>query len=428
MFQIILLCTFGALAIAGVLIFSLALGGGKSNTTGPVVIWGTLDKNTFAQSIQQLADGNPDFLQVSYEQKDPDTYIAELTNALASGQGPDLVLLSDEYAYSQSTRVTPIPYTSFSREQFGSVFADAGSPFLGIDGVIAIPFVIDPMVIYWNRDLLNSAGFAKEPLYWDELYGMAKTITKRTDTGSITRATIPFGQYKNYTNAKSILAMLMMQAGGTVTARNAEGDLISALGSPAGDASQASTAALRFYTEFADPSKEDYSWNGSLPNAREAFAAGTLAIYAGYASEKAMITRMNPNLSFSVAPMTQIRSSPKSVTAGRVYGLAIPRTSKNQSGAITVAYLLVGKDINTVFSKALGLPSARRDLLGEKAEGDLVLFNKQALIVRTWIDPDPDRTGQVFRGMIEDSVSGAILLPDAVQRADRQMSSIIGGQ
>ena len=43
---IILLVVFGACAIAAVLIFSLAVGGGQTNTVGAVKIWGTLDRMT----------------------------------------------------------------------------------------------------------------------------------------------------------------------------------------------------------------------------------------------------------------------------------------------------------------------------------------------------------------------------------------------
>ena len=55
MFQLSLLITFGGLAIAGVLIFSLAVGGGESNSIGAVKIWGTLDPAAFAVVLRQAA-------------------------------------------------------------------------------------------------------------------------------------------------------------------------------------------------------------------------------------------------------------------------------------------------------------------------------------------------------------------------------------
>src|SRR5262245_575061 len=138
-FQVILLCVFGAFAIAGVAVFSIAVGGRNNSATGPVVIWGTLDKNAFSSVLQSLADGNSDFLQVTYVEKDPETFMSEVTNALAEGQGPDLMLLRQDYAYSQASRVLPISKEVLSPEQFTSLFADAAQPFIHPDGVLAVP-------------------------------------------------------------------------------------------------------------------------------------------------------------------------------------------------------------------------------------------------------------------------------------------------
>jgi ABC-type glycerol-3-phosphate transport system substrate-binding protein len=421
-----LLCVFGAFAVAGVAIFAFAVGGKSGTATGPVVIWGTLDKNVFQSVLQDLGDVNPDFLQVTYVQKDADTFMAEVTDALAEGVGPDLMLIRQDHAYSQISRVRLIPETVISAEEFTGAYADGAQAFLDPGGVIALPFLIDPLVLYWNRDMLNASGFSEPPKHWDELYDMARVMTKRTDTGTITQATVSFGQYKNYHNAKDVLAMLIQQAGGSITKRDPDGTLFSALSPVSGTEAQASVAALRFYTEFSDPSKEDYSWNGSLPNARDAFAAGNLGLYYGFGSERKIIAASNPNLNFSATSTTQMRSGGRTLTAGKVYGFAIPRTSKNPNGALTIASSLASKDIGAVFSRAYGMPSARRDVLAVRAEGDLELFNRQALIARTWTDPDPARTADIFRGMIEETTSGVSLVSEAVQKADRQLGALVG--
>jgi hypothetical protein len=75
---------------------------------------------------------------------------------------------------------------------------------------------------------------------------------------------------------------------------------------------------------------------------------------------------------------------------------------------------------------ALGIPSARRDVLSQNAQGDDDLFNKQAIIARTWVDPDPAKTDEIFRGMIETTTSGAALVTEAVTRADQEMAHILG--
>lgn len=42
------------------------------------------------------------------------------------------------------------------------------------DSIIAFPLTIDPLVMYWNRDILSNAGIVKPPAYWDEIYSIVK--------------------------------------------------------------------------------------------------------------------------------------------------------------------------------------------------------------------------------------------------------------
>jgi ABC-type glycerol-3-phosphate transport system substrate-binding protein len=426
MFQIILLVVFGALAIAGILIFAFAVGGGTNNSVGSLTIWGTLDQTAITAVLRQAADNDSSISQVTYVQKDATTYEADLTQALANGTGPDLFFLRDDYATKDAGEVAAIPFNALSQAQFQSTFVDAASPFMALNGVLGVPLLADPLVLYWNKDMLSSAGYASAPQYWDQLFDMAKTISKKNDAGVITRSAIDFGEYQNVENAKDILATLILQAGGQITTLDTANRLEPALVSKSGQASDATQNALRFYTEFADPSKDDYSWNRSLPDAQQAFAAGNLALYIGYASEKSLITRTNPNLNFAAAPVPQIRNAPRTLDTSHVYALAASRTGKNPSAAITAAYLLASAANSQAFSTALGIPSARRDDLSAPAQGDNDLFNKMVITSHSWVDPDPSQTNGIFQAMIENTTSGALLLSDAISRANQALGQLLG--
>ena len=426
LFQIVIVATFGALAVAGVLIFAFVVGGNTGSTIGEVEIWGTLDSGAFTTVIRQLAEDENRFRQVTYVQKNQETFEQELTDALASGTGPELFILRQDYAERDRPKILPIPYESFPLEQFEGTFVEGASTFLAPDGVLAVPLAVDPLVLYWNRDLLSTAGFAKPPDYWDELFNLSVATTRRSQTNSIEKSGVAFGEYVNVNHAKNILSMLILQAGGRLTARTSEGKLATALVVRTAGANQAAESALRFYTDFANPIKAHYSWNRSLPESRSAFGAGDLAVYPGLASEEPLIRRINPNLNYAVVPMPQIRDTTRATTGGYVYGFAIPRASQNTQGALTVAYLLAGADASRLLSQALGLPSARRDVLAEKTSGGLDdLFNRQAILVRSWIDPDPEKTEDIFRDMIQSVTSGAAKLSEAIQRADQAMTQII---
>lgn len=440
MFQIILLVVFGAFAIVGILIFALAVGGGASNAVGPVKIWGTLDQTAFTAVIRQAAEKDASLSQVSYEQKDSATYEETLTNALASGTGPDLFLVRQEYAAKDAGKAAIIQFSALSQSQFENTFIGASAPFVGQGGILGIPIVADPLVLYWNKDMLASSGFSQPPQYWDQLMGIAQKVSKKNDTGGIVKSAVAFGEYQNVDNAKDILATLILQAGGPITSRDGAGRLVPALVSKVAGVTQPTESALRFYTEFADPSKDDYSWNRSLPASQKAFAAGDVGLYVGYASEEALIERANPNLNFAMAPLPQIRSKPNAMTTARVYALAASKAGKNPSAALQVAFLLGSAPIAKDLSTALGLPSARLDVseaalpngksvaftgLGVAMGRDEVVISS-AIAARSWVDPDPEATAEIFRGMIESVASGAQLVAQAVQRADQQLGNTLG--
>lgn len=421
-FQTVLLSVFGALAVSGVLIFALVIGSGNSTNIGPVTIWGTFDENTFKTIIREAADKDSRLLTVTYEQKDEEGFATLLTEALASGEGPDIFISRQENAVRDSGKVFPIPYDSFSETQFRNTFIESANPYLGEAGVLGIPLLSDPLVLYWNRDMLASAGFASPPRYWDELAGMAQNITKRNEIGQVQKSAISFGEYRNVNHAKEIVSTLILQAGGLITTKDSTGRLV-AVFMPM----QAIESALRFYTEFADPSKAIYSWSRAMPESRLAFASGDLALYVGFASERSAIVSTNPNLNFAIAAIPQIRSAERTLTFARVYALSVSRTTRNPSGAVQIASLLASADTSSVLSSAYGIPSARRDVLaqGTPAAGNDDLFKKQAIASASWADPDPARTDDVFRGMIENVTTGAMRLSEAVGRASQEIGHIL---
>lgn len=430
-FQIILLSSFGAFAVVGVIIFALVTSSSKTASTGPVVIWGTLDARTFSGVIQSASEsGDTTLQQVSYVQKDPSTYESDLAKAFASGQGPDLFLMTQDETIAEGGEVQPIPATSLSQTQFDDLFIQAASPFYSqsTGSAVAIPIMADPLMLYWNKDMLASAGLSQPPQYWDQLLSIIAALTVKDDAGNIEKSAIDLGAYENVDHAKDILTTLIMQAGGEITGYDQAG-LVSQLSPKTGTAAVAGNAptrtALDFFIEFGDPSGSEYTWNGSLPDGVQAFANGNLGLYIGNASEQSAIAQKNPNINFGIALLPQIRNASVSVDSARVYALALSRTSSNASGALAVAYDLASQTNSAALATAFGMASARRDVLSGDMQGAQSLINKATVMSYSWVDPDPSATASLFQAMIEDTASGAMSDSEAVSRADGQMMQII---
>jgi maltose-binding protein MalE len=429
-FQVILLAVFGAVGVGAVLIFALATAGGGGGGVSPVTIWGTFDANAVKEVLRAAANQDSRLSQVTYVQKDPTTFEADLANALSSGTGPDIFILSGNEALYDENKVYAIPYSALSQSQFQSTFVGAADLYLSQNGVIGLPILVDPLVLYWDRDSLSNAGIAQPPAYWDQVPYMAQSLTQKDQSGLLQKSAIALGTYQNIGAAKDILSMLIEQAGGQITMQNSAGQYVAGL-SQGGATSKGAQSALQFYTEFANPSQSDYSWNNAQGDARQSFAGAELAMYVGYASEESLIRAANPNLNFAAAPVPQLRSEQNSIDAGAVYALAIPKASPNLQSALTVAYLIASAPVDQALASVLGIAPARRDALALGAPTttaqtiDASLFYKMALIVRTWADPNPSETDPVFQDMIEGTESGAVQITDAIGRANQQIENLL---
>ena len=425
-FQIIALGVSAAFILIGVGVFATFGGALGGSGTGQVIIWGTVDSIAMDNIITTLRGTDETFDEVVYIEKSSATYDTELLNAMASGTGPDLFLVSSEKLHSFSDKIVTIPYRLVSQNVFVNSFVDASEMFLTSQGELALPFLIDPIVMYWNRDLLSSAGIGSPPQYWNDLLNMAPRITA-LDRSNITKSAISIGTWSNVAHAKEILSILFMQAGDRVVVRGTDGGLLPVLGAAAVGGSADAPSALRFYTDFANPSKTTYSWNRSLPLSTNAFIAGDAALYLGFVSEFNVIAARNPNLRFSVAQVPQVEGSLTSATFGRLLGLAIPRSAQNIEGAALVAERMVSPEAIAIAAKATGLPPVRRDVTFDTSDNASAgVFAQAALIARAWIDPNPQSTDTIFQTMIESVISGAEEPASAVSNASRELQQLVG--
>ena len=118
-FQIIIMAIFGVLAIAGLFLFANFSGSGSSSTAvGNVLIWGTLPEEAVQAGIDELVGSNKDFVGVSYEERSEQTFDTDLAEAIASGEGPDLILISQEQLHPQKNKLVVVPFKSIPERTY----------------------------------------------------------------------------------------------------------------------------------------------------------------------------------------------------------------------------------------------------------------------------------------------------------------------
>ncbi len=423
-FQIILLSVFGVFIVVAVLVFALYRGGSSAGESR-VVVWGSLSAQDFRLLVNTTSLSQDKTVNIDYVEKASSSLGSEFTEALAEGNSPDLILLRQDQLWSNKSKLILIPYTSLGKRDFEETFIEGAEIYLTSEGIYALPLFVDPMVLYYNRDLLSTAGKAKPFSYWDEVYAETTDLSKRDAAGNLVKSTIALGETRNITNAKDIFSLLLLQAGNPITMMN-NSELTSLLSDNFSSPVMPAESALLFYTQFSNPTKAFYSWNRILPEAQTSFTSGDLAYYLGFASEFKALRNKNPTLNFSVTSVPQSRISGKSRTTARVYALSISRGTKNLQGAITVASKLVSKEIAGKLSEIIFLPPARRDLLSLKPVDSLwPVFYSAALQSQSWLDPNPQGSGKVFFDMIEAVTSGRARVSEAVVRADGELEALI---
>src|SRR4029077_4237029 len=127
--------------------------------------------------------------------KSPATYQTDLLNAMAAGTGPDLFIVSQEELGAFGDKVLIIPYNTISQATYLGSYIDEGQLFLTSQGELALPFMVDPLVMYWNRDLFASAGQAQPPQYWTDLIALSPKITSLDNSQNVKRAAVALGQW-----------------------------------------------------------------------------------------------------------------------------------------------------------------------------------------------------------------------------------------
>jgi ABC-type glycerol-3-phosphate transport system substrate-binding protein len=428
--QTILVAVFLSFFVFAVLIFSglIKLGGSSNNQAtapvGKVIVWGTFASADLAHAFDSITEANRD-LNISYVQKSITTYQQSLIEAFANGTGPDVFFITPDMVIKNSSFIYTIPYASYPQKTFSNSFIDGASVYLSPNGILGFPVVADPMVLYYNKDLLTNEGIAQPPKYWDELFDLNPRLTKSKNDGTILQSMIALGRFDNVNHAKDILATLLLQSNNSIVTRTDTGYTPTLSGNSSISPLQ-SDNIFSFFVEFSNPSDGGYSYNSALPNSLDMFTGGKLVMYLGRASELFKIQSTNPNLSFDVNEIMQTRNTNIKRTDGTIYAVAINKSSKNLTSAFGFAGLLATGDNAKNFAAAVSLPPTLKSLLAVKPESPYMFtFFDSALFTRSWLDPDTKATDGVFGELIQNILSNKLSVSDALSKAQNQLELLV---
>ncbi|MGD0977452.1 MAG: extracellular solute-binding protein [Minisyncoccia bacterium] len=421
----------GGVVIFGLIVFLLLKSLNPNKTTSAVLqFWGVYDDPSYyTDIINQYQKDNPG-VKIVYQEFTYDEYENKLIQSFASGTGPDIWLIDNTWLPKHGDLMAPMPATIpglsqplITIQDFQNQFADVAATDLVYNNQIyAMPLYIDTLALYYNKDIFNSAGVAVPPTTWDQFNNDVKLLTQLDSTGHITRAGAAIGTAQNINRGTDLLMLLMMQSGVQMTSND---DTSVTFSQPVQN-QNVGEAALQYYTDFANPLKEVYTWDDLQSYSVDAFTASKVAMMFDYSHEAQVLHAEAPRFNFNVAPMPQVSGATTAVNFANYWAVAVSKQSKNINEAWKFVAALTNATNATKYLNISGRPAARRDLISaQESDPDIGVFAKQALSARTWYQVDSSAIETIFANMIDAVNHGRASIHDAIQTAESQVNVLM---
>lgn len=360
-------------------------------------------------------------------------YKKALLNSLAEDRGPDIFVIHNTDVRGNIPKIAPLPEKISVPKVFSSgglkkdvvietevtntinpiqleqTFVDVVVEDVLVDGKIyGLPQYVDTLALYYNRDLLNSAGFAQPPQFWSQFQDMSRQLTKINLQNEIIQSGAALGTANNVQNAPDIIALLMMQTGAAMTNEKKTVAAFNNAITENGVKRNPGIEGLRFYSDFARiPPTTAYSWNESQPDNLEAFINGKLAFFFGYSYHLPLIKAQSVGkLNFSIAPMVQIQNAAP-VNIANYWLPSVSKKSENIDAAWHFVQFIAGSKQVPKYLSAVGKPTALRTLVDEeKNNEDIFAFAGQSLTAKNWYYGfDSDTAKKALETMITQSIT-----------------------
>lgn len=372
--------------------------------------WGVNDDpENFAEVIAEYRKIHPN-VTVTYRKLRFEEYEAALLNALAEDRGPDIISVNNADMGRWLSKLEPLPAStkmayqttqvsmgikqevivevretpSITTGRIKEVFADVVYTDAVFDNqIFGLPQSIDTLALYYNRDLFNTAGIPLPPTTWTEVQQAVKRLTYQDTTGTLTQSGIAIGTADNVDRAVDALSLLMLQNRAVMTV----GRTVMFHQIPPGGSREyvPGPDAVRFYTDFANPVKEVFTWNAQQPNSLDAFAQGKAAMMLGYSYHQPLIeARRQSQLNYGVTKAPQIEGN-QEVNFANYWLNTVSKKSKYINESWDFVQFIARSEQAQKYLDKTQRPAALRGLLSQQQEDDsLGVFAEQVLTAKSW--------------------------------------------
>jgi ABC-type glycerol-3-phosphate transport system substrate-binding protein len=417
--------------------------------------------DAFAEIINAYRAIHPN-VTIEYKKFRYEEYEDELINAFAEDRGPDIFAIHNTWMQKYQNKIEPMPpqitmvyptvkgkikkevyfelktTNSLTARQLQDSYVDVvyddvvlnyKNPQTGAlqKRIFGLPLSVDTMVMFYNRDLLNNAGIPHPPQYWNqEFIQNVKQLSKQDSKGQIIQSGVALGGSTNIERYSDILSVLMMQ-NGTVMMQNGVVQFNVVPNALISQGYNPGFEALRFYSDFANPAKEVYSWNASLDNSLDMFIQGKLAMLFGYSYHIPTIQARAKKLNYSIAPLPQIEGNLQQINFANYWVETVAKKSPNSAVAWDFLQFAAREDIVRAYLNTTKRPTALRSLIKEQTnDTELEPFANQLLTAESWYRGNDANAMEIIMGeMIDQAIADPTKLQDVLNFAAKRVQQTI---
>lgn len=415
--------------------------------------WGVYDSPAIYEPFISAYQALHPNIKINYTQQNASLYELNSVNNLAElDNGPDIWVVPLEWLPKHLDKFSSVPEgllakqnpqptqprrlfqrpspTPTNTDLFKQLYAPLTTTNNIVKGKVAtLPLAIDTLGLYVNPALIPNSDSQTLPLTWEGVVELTKKITKRTTT-AIQQPAIALGTSNNVTRATDILIALMMQnQTPLIDEANQEALFNQTINKATGEPIQPGSLALDFYTSFASPSKESFTWTPSAPNDFELFSNGGLPMMIDYSYRTQDLHQKSPTLPVVTFGLPQIANTEAPATLGTALMVGVPTISKYKGTAWDFISFLTNAENSRKYVRASGRLPARLDGVTDPGINHQLLdpFIAQIPFAKTWNRTDISKMEQLLKSAI-DTVLAGVPLNEVIDKLTKQATHLIRGE
>lgn len=390
--------------------------------------WGLWEPPSVMQPvIDEFEAANPN-IKIAYSQQTFSNYESRLFTRLKQATGneepaPDIFRIHNTWTPKYYSYLAPMPADIMSVEEYQQKFyPTALNDFTAKNGnIYAIPWEIDGLMVFYNKQLLAKEGVTEPPGDWDSFFELASDLTKRDASGRIIQSGLAIGTSRNIMHSAEILAYMLAL------------EDIQVIDQTRTQISLNTPRVQRVFETYTNFAKGDNAlWSPTLRSDLEMFFTGDLAMMIAPSWRAFDIIQAAPSIEFDTAPLPQLLANEEDIYYATYWGDAVNRTSASPLAAWKFIAFLAQKEqqmklySNASQIRAFGEPYSLVELNSEMLGKPYVsAIAKMAPNMRAYPWGDETVVNTAINTAITDIIEGRRDVDTALEDAEATINATI---